>query len=103
MLVPSTFTGWYRKMMMNADMAREMIRSRSHTPIPVPMRTGATTTAVATSRAGTVVHSTAPAPGIVSGIPVYCIQNLHEEKWVVCRRRQRRILGGFVQFVLVRL
>jgi len=32
MLVPSTFTGWYKKMMMNAEMAREMTRSRSQTP-----------------------------------------------------------------------
>src|SRR5579864_1355578 len=31
MLVPSTFTGWYRKMMMNAEIASEMMRSRSHT------------------------------------------------------------------------
>jgi len=32
MLVPSTFTGWYKKMMMNAEMAREMTRSRSQHP-----------------------------------------------------------------------
>ena len=31
MLVPSTFTGWYRKMMMNAEIASEMIKSRSQT------------------------------------------------------------------------
>src|SRR5579864_6096849 len=31
MLVPSTFTGWYRKMIMNAEIASEMMRSRSHT------------------------------------------------------------------------
>ena len=31
MLVPSTFTGWYRKIMMNAEMASEMIKSRSQT------------------------------------------------------------------------
>jgi len=29
MLVPSTFTGWYRKMMKNAETASEMITSRS--------------------------------------------------------------------------
>ncbi len=32
MLVPSTFTGWYRKMMMNAEIASEMTRSRTQTP-----------------------------------------------------------------------
>src|SRR6202011_2105838 len=31
MLVPSTFTGWYRKMMMKQEIASEMIRSRSQT------------------------------------------------------------------------
>src|SRR5580765_7876312 len=31
MLVPSTFTGWYRKTMMNAEMAREITRSRNQT------------------------------------------------------------------------
>ena len=31
MLVPSTFTGWYRKIMMKAEIASEMIRSRSQT------------------------------------------------------------------------
>src|SRR5512135_1717656 len=30
MLVPSTFTGWYRKMMMKAEMASEITRSRTH-------------------------------------------------------------------------
>ena len=29
MLVPSTLTGWYRKTMMKAEMASEMIRSRT--------------------------------------------------------------------------
>lgn len=33
MLVPSTFTGWYRKMMMKAEMARETSRSRAQTAI----------------------------------------------------------------------
>src|SRR5579863_443065 len=31
MLVPSTFTGWYKKTMMKQEIASEMIRSRSHT------------------------------------------------------------------------
>src|SRR5437588_11733459 len=31
MLVPSTFTGWYRKMMMKAEIANEMTRSRNQT------------------------------------------------------------------------
>lgn len=31
MLVPSTFTGWYRKMMMKAEISSEMMRSRSQT------------------------------------------------------------------------
>jgi len=31
MLVPSTFTGWYKKMMMKQEMASEMIRSRNQT------------------------------------------------------------------------
>src|SRR4249919_3705057 len=31
MLVPSTFTGWYRKTMMKAEMAREITRSRNQT------------------------------------------------------------------------
>jgi hypothetical protein len=31
MLVPSTFTGWYRKMMMKAEIASEITKSRSHT------------------------------------------------------------------------
>src|ERR1700691_77073 len=29
MLVPSTFTGWYRKIMMNAEIASETSRSRA--------------------------------------------------------------------------
>src|SRR5690242_19400530 len=29
MLVPSTFTGWYRKMIIKADMPREITRSRT--------------------------------------------------------------------------
>src|SRR4051812_31517206 len=32
MLVPSTFTGWYKKMMMKAEIAREMMRSLTQTP-----------------------------------------------------------------------
>ena len=40
MLVPSTFTGWYKKMMMKAEMAREMTRSRSQTPRPLLNRAG---------------------------------------------------------------
>ena len=31
MLVPSTFTGWYRKIMMKAEIASETTRSRNHT------------------------------------------------------------------------
>src|SRR4029077_15051086 len=31
MLVPSTFTGWYRKTMMKAEIASEMMRSRTQT------------------------------------------------------------------------
>ena len=31
MLVPSTFTGWYKKIMIKAEIAREMIKSRSQT------------------------------------------------------------------------
>jgi len=31
MLVPSTLTGWYKKIMMNAEIASEMTRSRSQT------------------------------------------------------------------------
>ena len=31
MLVPSTLTGWYRKMMMKQEMASEMIKSRNQT------------------------------------------------------------------------
>jgi len=31
MLVPSTFTGWYRKMMIKAEIVSEMMRSRNHT------------------------------------------------------------------------
>jgi hypothetical protein len=31
MLVPSTFTGWYRKIMMKAEMASETKRSRAQT------------------------------------------------------------------------
>ena len=33
MLVPSTFTGWYKKMMMKAEMASETSRSRAQTAI----------------------------------------------------------------------
>src|SRR5437870_8912345 len=31
MLVPSTLTGWYKKIMMNAEIASDMTRSRSQT------------------------------------------------------------------------
>src|ERR1700745_1902858 len=40
MLVPSTFTGWYRKTMVNARIPREVIRSRSHTANTGAARTG---------------------------------------------------------------
>src|ERR1700747_491953 len=39
MLVPSTLTGWYRKMMMKAEIVNEMIRSRSQTASMGTLRT----------------------------------------------------------------
>src|SRR5450755_3213721 len=41
MLVPSTFTGWYRKIIMNAEIASEMKRSRSQTESTGKVRGGA--------------------------------------------------------------
>src|SRR5437660_5168618 len=38
MLVPSTLTGWYRNTMMNAEIPREMIRSRTHADMSLPAR-----------------------------------------------------------------
>src|SRR5271168_3194263 len=40
MLVPSTLTGWYRKMMMNVDTTTDTTRSRSHDCITPPCLCG---------------------------------------------------------------
>src|SRR4029077_655332 len=76
-LVPSTFTGWYKKMMMNAEIAREMTRSRSHTPNPELTRTGgATGTGAATTSAGVAMAISPAEPGSAE-FPIvlpYCIQ-----------------------------
>src|ERR1700730_17129876 len=67
MLVPSTFTGWYRKMMMKAEIAREMTRSRTQTPIPAPRRTGVVVTGTQTALIGGVGAPASPAePGSVN-------------------------------------
>ena len=93
MLVPSTFTGWYRKMMMKAEIASEMIRSRTQTPIPVPRRTAAVGAAsgalypadrtdcgqdisgAPAEGAGAVVCTTGLDSEGASGMSFYCIQN----------------------------
>src|ERR1700747_788760 len=82
MLVPSTFTGWYRKIMMNAEIAKAMIRSRSHTPTPQLARTGGTTgtgtgTGATTTSDGVTIAISPAEPGSVE-FPIvlpYCIQN----------------------------
>ena len=77
MLVPSTFTGWYRKIMMKAEIASEMIRSRTQTPIPVPRRTAAVGAAsgAPAEGAGAVVCTTGLDSEGASGMSFYCIQN----------------------------
>src|ERR1700676_1808679 len=78
MLVPSTFTGWYRKMMMKAEIAREITRSRTQTPIPVPRRAGTIGRGSAAAIAQGVVASAA-LTGVgsekVPDMRFYCIQN----------------------------
>src|SRR5436309_2047173 len=72
MLVPSTFTGWYRKMMMKAEIASEINRSRSQMPKPVRRRKGlARTTGSATeARArGAFISPAEFGPETVSGMP----------------------------------
>jgi hypothetical protein len=66
MLVPSTFTGWYKKIMMKAEIANEMTRSRSHTAKTGTLRAGAET-----SGAETGVVATAPS---TSGIKVIVVR-----------------------------
>src|ERR1700686_1390309 len=61
MLVPSTFTGWYRKMMMNAEIARKMMRSRTQTPIPAPSRTEVVVTGTQAASVGGVGAPASPA------------------------------------------
>src|SRR5580700_6068604 len=80
MLVPSTFTGWYRKIMMNAEIAREMTRSRSQTPKPELKRTGGaigTGTGAATASDGVTIAVSPAEPGSVEfpTMQPYCIQN----------------------------
>ena len=82
MLVPSTFTGWYRKMMMKAEMAREMMRSRSQTPNPELTRSAdAAGGHLATSDAGTGLPISPAEPGSPE-LPImlpYCIQNRYRK------------------------
>ena len=61
---------------MKAEIAREMIRSRTQTPIPVPKRTGAASSAsgFAADGAGAVVGATELESGDISGMCPYCIQ-----------------------------
>src|ERR1700726_4093626 len=67
MLVPSTFTGWYRKMMMKAEIAREMMRSRTQTPIPAPRRAGPAVPGTQVALVGGVGAPASPAePGSVN-------------------------------------
>ena len=40
MLVPSSFTGWYRNTMMNAEIPREISRSRTQADTKVAVRRG---------------------------------------------------------------
>ena len=40
MLVPSTFTGWYRKMMKNAETTSEIRMSRTHPETQVGLTDG---------------------------------------------------------------
>src|SRR5437016_10209884 len=73
MLVPSTFTGWYRKMMMKAEIASDMNRSRNQTARIGNVRTelggaGVITAGVATASGGLDEKFT-------SGIAPHCSTN----------------------------
>jgi hypothetical protein len=61
---------------MKAEIAKEMIRSRTQTPIPVPGRIGAAGVAsgAPADRAGAVVRATELESEDVSGMFPYCIQ-----------------------------
>src|SRR5665811_21361 len=93
MLVPSTFTGWYRKMMIKAEIASEIIRSRIHTPIPVGTRTGGGVPSVDGTPADGVDDAVSPTelgsenvPGMLS----YCIQDRLHGSGLISRRRLGR-------------
>ncbi len=57
---------------MKAEIAKEMSRSRTQTPIPVPMRAGEA--GVVAEGAGAVVGATELESEDVSGMSSYCIQ-----------------------------
>src|SRR5579864_6290809 len=91
MLVPSTFTGWYRKMMMKAEIASEMMRSRTQTTNPA-MRTGFATG----DSAAMAATDRAPAGGpsvlgssSFSIILLHCIQKSDSRQQVVSILRHR--------------
>src|SRR5579864_2033948 len=82
-------------MMIKAEIAKEMIRSRTHTPIPAPRRTGgvkAASEATLADGAGAVASSAEPDSENVPGMRSYCIQNLSRWEGVVLDSRRNRKL-----------
>ncbi len=89
MLVPSTFTGWYKNMMIKAEIASEMIRSRTQTPSPLVIRGGAFDANSAIEPAvgaGATISAAELGSESVPDMFPYCIQNL-------LRRRRLYLIG----------
>jgi len=96
MLVPSTFTGWYKKMMMKAEIASEMIRSRTQTPSPLVIRGGAFDANSATDPAvgaGATISAAELGSESVPDMFAYCIEPLALAQVVFNRQIERRTVG----------